>query len=389
MRAYILGIEKTGGKGLDVQLTWSANLTRDPATLKVNGVNVTAPGVPDVHFVPADPQRSADLVYTVELPRISFVDAQDPSGFAARSGALAGRSAPAISVVVLGTAASAIAGMSGAVAAPIDALPAGVLPTDASIPGYGAAAPSDLSGVGRDSSEAVAIAHEVLFGAQPAPVAPSQLERSITAGGVLRPGAEGPEVTELQRRLGNIGFPVRATGSYDADTVEAVRAFQRAYRAGADGNFGPTSLDLMKAGERVTDPGRQGVGTVWVDGRATGHVDLLYINGKPVTVDAANALRPMFVLAARARQPVDLEIVSGYRTYEQQADLYADYLAHRGNLAAPAGYSNHHSGIAVDLNTSSPGVYRWLRNNARDFGFIRTVPSEKWHWEYRPDLTGR
>ncbi len=62
--------------------------------------------------------------------------------------------------------------------------------------------------------------------------------------------------------------------------------------------------------------------------------------------------------------------------------------------------SNHGLGIALDLNTncgkqnsksneptskclSSP-VYKWLRTNAINYGFIRTVESEPWHWEYRP-----
>ncbi|MCK6552870.1 D-alanyl-D-alanine carboxypeptidase family protein, partial [Myxococcota bacterium] len=239
--------------------------------------------------------------------------------------------------------------------------------------------------VANDHTAPVEIANEVLFGER-APVRAASLNEAIEAGTILRPGARGPEVAELQRRLGAIGFRAPETSSYDADTVAAVRAFQRAYRIGADGNFGATSLEYMRAGEAVTEPGRRGVGVSWNDGVRGERLELLYINGKPVTVEAANALRPMFVNAARAPRPVRLEIVSGYRTYEEQRELRADYLAGRGNLAAPAGHSNHHSGIAVDLNTSDPGVYTWLRNNARHYGFLRTVPSERWHWEFRPDL---
>jgi LAS superfamily LD-carboxypeptidase LdcB len=29
-------------------------------------------------------------------------------------------------------------------------------------------------------------------------------------------------------------------------------------------------------------------------------------------------------------------------------------------------------------------VYDWLRAHGPDFGFIRTVNKEPWHWEYRP-----
>lgn len=92
----------------------------------------------------------------------------------------------------------------------------------------------------------------------------------------------------------------------------------------------------------------------------------------------------MFVVAARQKHPIELVVVSGYRTFDAQAALYDKYLHHGGNLAAVPGYSNHQSGVAVDLNTDDLGVYAWLERNAASFGFHRTVPSELWHWEYQP-----
>ncbi|MBN9164768.1 MAG: M15 family metallopeptidase [Myxococcales bacterium] len=53
----------------------------------------------------------------------------------------------------------------------------------------------------------------------------------------------------------------------------------------------------------------------------------------------------------------------------------------RSRLAAVPGYSNHQSGSALDLNTSARGVYSWLAKHGKAYGFRRTVPSEKWHWE--------
>jgi len=58
--------------------------------------------------------------------------------------------------------------------------------------------------------------------------------------------------------------------------------------------------------------------------------------------------------------------------------------------AARPGSSKHGSGLALDLNTSSrphlnTSVYVWLVNNAHRFGFVRTVASEEWHFEYLPD----
>jgi hypothetical protein len=77
---------------------------------------------------------------------------------------------------------------------------------------------------------------------------------------------------------------------------------------------------------------------------------------------------------------VTLSLTSGFRTQSEQQYLYNCYLTKRcnnGNRAAPPGYSNHQSGIAVDVSTSS-----WLAANASRFGFVRTVPDEPWHYEY-------
>jgi hypothetical protein len=59
------------------------------------------------------------------------------------------------------------------------------------------------------------------------------------------------------------------------------------------------------------------------------------------------------------------------------------------------GNSAHQLGTGADMSTgmgtsrySSPHritkQYRWLSLNAWKYGFIRTVPSERWHWEFRP-----
>jgi hypothetical protein len=42
---------------------------------------------------------------------------------------------------------------------------------------------------------------------------------------------------------------------------------------------------------------------------------------------------------------------------------------HGGGLAPASGDGALHA------------VYAWLVRNAKDYGFKRTVPSEKWHWE--------
>ena len=113
-------------------------------------------------------------------------------------------------------------------------------------------------------------------------------------------------------------------------------------------------------------------------GRPT-QICVVTVDGKLVEYRTAEAFQAM--RAAAARDGVRISIVSGFRTMDQQRYLYNLYLSGRGNLAARPGYSNHQSGLALDLNTSSGGVLNWLNRNGARFGFRRTVPSENWHWE--------
>jgi hypothetical protein len=112
-------------------------------------------------------------------------------------------------------------------------------------------------------------------------------------------------------------------------------------------------------------------------------ITVVTVDGKPVEEHTADAY---YVMAqAAARDGVNLHIVSGFRTMQEQQYLYHCYTScscNGCNLAARPGYSNHQSGHALDLNTSAAGVYSWLEAHAHSFGFARTVPSEMWHWEW-------
>jgi len=53
---------------------------------------------------------------------------------------------------------------------------------------------------------------------------------------------------------------------------------------------------------------------------------------------------------------------------------------------AMPGWSNHQNGDAYDFNVT-PDVYKWMVHNALQYGWIRTVPSERWHWQYLPKMS--
>lgn len=142
-------------------------------------------------------------------------------------------------------------------------------------------------------------------------------------------------------------------------------------------------------------------------------IQLCCIDGKPINVRVADALLDM--IASAKNDGITLRIQSGFRSpYDSisttskkglkvssssQEKLYNDYLAGKGNLAAKPGQSNHGNGIGFDLNTGSrnskssgnlnSSVYVWLIRNSWRFGFVRSVASEEWHFDYLPDLISK
>ncbi|HEY5947089.1 MAG TPA: D-alanyl-D-alanine carboxypeptidase family protein [Kofleriaceae bacterium] len=109
-------------------------------------------------------------------------------------------------------------------------------------------------------------------------------------------------------------------------------------------------------------------------------IKLVEVNGVELEANTARAFREM-ARAARKRG-IDLGIRSGFRSHEQQKQLYRDYQRGWGHLAARPGYSNHQSGKALDIYIDDYKVYEWLKQHADEFGFKRTVRREAWHWEY-------
>ncbi len=105
-------------------------------------------------------------------------------------------------------------------------------------------------------------------------------------------------------------------------------------------------------------------------------------DGEKMTKAAASEFRKMDAAAHSAG--LDLHVNSGYRTYSEQAALYQQYLNGTGNLAAPPGTSDHGLGLSADINVTDPHVLAWLREHAHTYGFVNDVPSESWHWTYKP-----
>jgi D-alanyl-D-alanine carboxypeptidase len=110
--------------------------------------------------------------------------------------------------------------------------------------------------------------------------------------------------------------------------------------------------------------------------------------GESLRTDVAGAFQKM--IAAAREEGIFLWANSGYRTVAEQRRLYRLFRRGKGPKAARPGRSNHHQGIAVDIpvgGDESSANYTWLAAHACRFGFLRTVPTEPWHWEFRPQFT--
>ena len=131
----------------------------------------------------------------------------------------------------------------------------------------------------------------------------------------------------------------------------------------------------------------------------------IYDREQRLTPAAANAWQTMQVAAMA--DDIRLQLISAYRSIDYQQQLFERKLA-RGQCiedilqvnAAP-GFSEHHSGNALDLTVADiepltegfeqTAAFRWLERNASRFGFVMSYPRdnpygfiyEPWHWCYR------
>jgi D-alanyl-D-alanine carboxypeptidase len=116
------------------------------------------------------------------------------------------------------------------------------------------------------------------------------------------------------------------------------------------------------------------------------------------------ATRWQQMVEAASGDGVRLLIVSGFRSFDYQAGLIrskieaGQIIANILTVNAAPGFSQHHTGAAVDI--ASPGsrplteefehsaAFEWLSNNAGQHGFSMTYPRENswgfiyepWHW---------
>ncbi|MHC5558356.1 M15 family metallopeptidase [Kocuria sp. U4B] len=133
--------------------------------------------------------------------------------------------------------------------------------------------------------------------------------------------------------------------------------------------------------------------------------DLEQVEGRRLRPEAARAAREL--LAAARADGVRIVLVSGYRSYDEQAATYAGWVAQQGQAAADTasarpGHSEHQTGLAVDVGEGSgcdlqvcfadTAAAAWVADHAAEHGFVVRYPRgaqavtgywyEPWHLRY-------
>ena len=133
-------------------------------------------------------------------------------------------------------------------------------------------------------------------------------------------------------------------------------------------------------------------------------IDIAYArSGMQLVSEARSAFETLSEDAKK--EGMNIIAMSSYRSYDYQVNLYDNYVATDGKEAADtysarAGYSEHQTGLAVDVyNKVLPYTsfeeteeFNWMQENAYKYGFILRFPKDKvnitgyqyesWHYRY-------
>ena len=139
--------------------------------------------------------------------------------------------------------------------------------------------------------------------------------------------------------------------------------------------------------------------------------DLVYVCGSGERLDRKVAEHYEEMYNAAKKDGIDLAPCSGYRSYELQERNYnnkvsfyesqgysnKDAKVKAATIIMPPGSSEHNLGYAMDIVCvdewfEDTAEFKWLTENAADYGFIMRYPKDKqditkviyepWHWRY-------
>lgn len=248
----------------------------------------------------------------------------------------------------------------------------------------------------------------------------------------LKKSFTGEDVKQLQQALIDLGYlNDAADGTFGTNTEEAVIRFQAVNGLSADGLAGVKTQELLYSGNALSADqapkpdflmlvnrqhklGKNDAPTDLVTIESVLSADIVKVKYSGTKADrtATEALGRM-LSAAIADGLSNFQISSAYRTYSEQQKLVdnsvAKYqknnpnwsrdrcLSATYNTVAPAGTSEHQTGLAFDItvpNVSFTGTaqQKWLHEHCAKYGFVVRFTADKqkltgfvaesWHFRY-------
>lgn len=133
-------------------------------------------------------------------------------------------------------------------------------------------------------------------------------------------------------------------------------------------------------------------------------LDLSYSRSGMKLVNTAKTALEKMITAAK-EEGYTIRVMSSYRSYNYQVNLYNKYVQNDGKEAADTysarpGYSEHQTGLCIDIDDGIVNYtdfeqsksFKWMQENAHKYGFILRYPKDKtkitgytyesWHYRY-------
>ncbi|MEI6659825.1 MAG: CapA family protein [bacterium] len=203
----------------------------------------------------------------------------------------------------------------------------------------------------------------------------------------------GPKLQDTKKKYIYLNKYFQPSGIYDKPDVNPCPKPQKSY-------IDQTYLDI---GQKNPLPDQSYVP------RDLGPIEGKYTaSGSPVCMDKDAGKQFLQMIADAAKEKLDIQISTAFRSYDFQNTLYKQDLkkakSDTSEAVAKPGYSEHQLGVAMDLTSASiqyahtstkfkdTPEYTWMKDNAYKYGFIESYPLgkesitgymyEPWHYRY-------
>jgi hypothetical protein len=207
--------------------------------------------------------------------------------------------------------------------------------------------------------------------------------------GIEQASARVREIQTMAQAVGTGDVPSMAPPADAAAFSSALQANMLAGGGAAAGQVPGMATTLDPALLAQLQQGGQGLGVEAMLAGMTPAGAVAPAGGTSMLTGDLDGLDPKLAAAlqqAATQLGQKIDVVSGHRSREEQAELYQKYLNGTGNLAAPPGQSNHEHGGAADVYVNGVALASVEGGSeaaaAAGIGF--PVGGEPWHAE----LTG-